>query len=106
MTQYVQEKVEKLERPVTAWVLLGAIIALVFVYASFINATIMNIVATKGMQASATALTASVSGLESRYLAAESAFTMDDALAMGFTASSGDIVYISKANASALTFNR
>ncbi|HVU06889.1 MAG TPA: hypothetical protein VHE10_03845 [Candidatus Paceibacterota bacterium] len=106
MTQYVQEKVERLEHPLTAWALLGVIVALVLAYACFINMTIANIVATKATQTKITALTSSVSSLESAYLAAKSAITMDDALAQGFKPSSFDPVYISKANAGSLSFNR
>ncbi|HVT74998.1 MAG TPA: hypothetical protein VHD69_01085 [Candidatus Paceibacterota bacterium] len=106
MTQYVQEKVERLEHPVTAWALLGIIIALVLTYACFINMTIANIVATRATQATIAALTSSVSGLESTYLAAKATVTMDEALAQGFKASSGDPVYISKADGGSLSFNR
>ncbi|MBX4209199.1 hypothetical protein KW799_00665 [Candidatus Parcubacteria bacterium] len=106
MTQYVQEKVERFERPITSWALLGVIFAFVFAYAYFINATISNIVATKDMQSKLGALTSSVSGLESRYLAAKSSLTKDDAFAMGFTEPKGEPVYVSKVSIGSLSFNR
>ena len=47
MTQYVQEKVEKMENSVVAWVFLSLIITLSCVYAYFLNGTIQNIVEAK-----------------------------------------------------------
>ncbi|HEU5114946.1 MAG TPA: hypothetical protein VFT82_04245 [Candidatus Paceibacterota bacterium] len=106
MTQYVQEKVARLEQPITAWVLLGIIGVLTIAYGCFINATITNIVSTKTIQAKIASLTPSVSALESRYLAAKSSITMDDALADGFSQSNADPIYISRATAGSLSFNR
>jgi hypothetical protein len=106
MTQYVQEKVEKLETPVTSWVLLGLIVAMSFAYACFINATIANIVATKDMQSKVSVLTTSVSSLESTYMAAKASVTADYALAQGFSQPKSDIIYISRANVGSLSFNR
>ena len=79
---------------------------LVFAYAGFINATINDIVSTKDMQSKVVSLTSSVSDMESKYMAAKSAITMDDALAMGFSQSSSDAVYIQKAVVGSLSFNR
>ena len=106
MTQYVNEKVERLEQPVTAWVLLGVIAMLIFAYAGFINATIAKIVAAKDMQSQVVSITSSVSDLESKYLAAKSAVTVGDALAMGFIQPTSDTTYISKVSVNSLSFNR
>ena len=105
MTQYVQAKVETLEHPITVWVLSALIGIMAIAYALFINATITNIVATKTNQGAVSALTSNVSALESRYLAAKSAITMNDALAMGFSQPTYDTVYISRTAADSLSFN-
>lgn len=106
MTQYVQEKVERLENPVTAWVLLSLITVMIFVYAAFINATISNIVATKDLQSKVAVLTTSVSDLESQYLSLKSTVTSDYALSQGFSQPQSDTVYISRATVGSLSFNR
>lgn len=106
MTQYVEEKVERIEHPITSWALLAVIVCMVFAYAGFINATISNIVSTKDMQVRVGALTTSVSSLESSYLAAKSTITLEGALAQGFVPSKSDAVYISRASAGSLSFNR
>lgn len=106
MTQYVQEKVERLENPVTAWALLGLIGVMALVYAAFINATISNIVATKDLQSKVAVLTTSVSDLESQYLSAKSSVTADLAVAEGFSSPKSDPIYISRATSGSLSFNR
>ncbi len=106
MTQYVTERVERLENPVTAWALLGMIVASILAYGIFINGIIANTVAAKESQAKANALTSSVSSLESAYLAAKADITLDSALAQGFSPASSDVAYVSKASAASLSFNR
>lgn len=106
MTQYVQEKVEKLEQPITAWAILAVIGVLLCAYAFFIHATISNIVATKNLQSQVSSLTSSVSNLESKYMALKSDITVDGALAMGFSQPKTDAVYISRVAANSLSFNR
>ncbi len=105
MTQYVQEKVAYMERPVTAWALAGMIAALVLSYAYFVNAAIVNIVATKDMQVQISELTSEVGNLEAEYLAAKSALTLDEARSLGFVSSTSDASYITKTSFS-LSFNR
>ncbi len=106
MTQYVQEKVAHIEKPLTAWILLSTIAVCIFTYAYFVNGAIAHIVATKEMQSNIAVLTTSVSNLESSYLAAKQAVTLDYALARGFTQNISDSVYISKKTVGALSFNR
>lgn len=106
MTQYVKEKVETLENPITAWAFLGLIVGLTVMYGMFINGIIGNTVAAKDLQSKVAALTTSVSSLESTYLAAKSEVTLDSALALGFAPASGDTIYVSKAAVSSLSFNR
>jgi len=106
MTQYVTEKVEKLENPITAWALLGLIIMSVLAYGMFINGIISNTIAAKDTQAKISLLTASVSSLESDYLAAKSDITLDSALALGFAPASGDTIYVPKASVASLSINR
>lgn len=105
MTQYVQEKVAYMEKPVTAWVLAGMIAALVLSYAYFVNAAIVNIVATKNMQVQISDLTSEVGNLEAEYLAAKSALTLDEAHSLGFVSSGADTSYIARTSFS-LSFNR
>jgi hypothetical protein len=106
MTQYVREKVAYMERPITAWTLAGIIAMLVFSYAYFVNAAIVNIVATKDMQVEISDLTSEVGNLETEYLAAKSALSIDDAHALGFAQSVSEPVYVAKTPSSALSFNR
>jgi hypothetical protein len=106
MTQYVQQKVAYMERPVTAWALTGMIALVVFSYAYLVNAAIVNIVATKNMQVEISNLTSEVGNLESEYLAAKSALTLDDALALGFAPAGSDVAYVAKTPSSALSLNR
>ncbi len=106
MTQYVQQKVAYMERPVTAWALTGIIALVVFSYAYFVNAAIINIVATKDMQVQISDLTSQVGNLETEYLAAKSALSMDEAVTLGFASAGSDVTYVAKTPSSALSFNR
>jgi len=106
MTQYVQEKVAYMERPVTAWVLAGMIAALVFSYAYFVNAAIVNIVATKSMQVEISNLTSEVGNLEAEYLAAKSALSIDEAHVLGLVQPGSNPSYIAKRPSDALSLNR
>lgn len=106
MTQYVNEKVANIERPMTAWILVGMCLFFIFVYAGFVNAAVGNIVATKDMQAEISSVASSVSELESTYLAAKSAINIDEMLALGFApAGSVDTIYIAKSSLG-LSLNR
>lgn len=106
MTQYVQEKVAYMERPITAWVMVGMIAVMVFSYACLVNAAIVNIVATKDMQVQISDLTSQVGNLETEYLSAKSALTIEDAHALGFAISKSEIAYVAKKPVGSLSFNR
>jgi hypothetical protein len=106
MTQYVQEKVATIERPVTAWTLIAIIFGLVCVYAYFVNGAIMNAVLAKEMRAEVSSLTSSVGTLEAQYLAAKSSVNLETALASGYGESQSDTIYIAKRGAAPLSFNR
>lgn len=106
MTQYVQEKVASMERPVTAWVLVGAAIVFLVLYGYFVNGAIVNIVATRDMQAQIADLTSKVGSLESTYLAAKSSITADYAHALGFDTANVNASYIAKRSIGALSFNQ
>jgi hypothetical protein len=106
MTQYVQQKVAYMERPVTAWALTGMIALVAFSYAYFVNGAIVNIVATKDMQVRISDLTSQVGNLETEYLAAKSSLSMDEAATLGFAPAGTDVAYVAKTSSSALSFNR
>lgn len=107
MTQYVQERVASMERPVTVWVLIAMLAGLILSYGYFVNGAIVNIVATKDMQSKIASLTSSVGDLEASYLAAKSSITLDYAHTLGFAeVKSGASTYLAKRPADSLTFNR
>ena len=106
MTQYVQEKVATIERPVTAWALLVIIFALICVYAYFVNGAIVNAVLAKEMRTEVSSLTSSVGTLEAQYLAQKSDVSLETALASGFSESGSDTIYIAKRGSAPLSFNR
>lgn len=106
MTQYVQERVERMERPVTAWALLAIIFALICVYAYFVNGAIVNAVLAKEMRTEISSLTSSVGTLEAQYLALKSDVNLEEALASGFSESESDTIYVAKRGAAPLSFNR
>jgi hypothetical protein len=106
MTQYVQERVARLETPVTAWVLLSMIFALSCIYAYFIHGAIGNIVATKGMSSQISAVTSVIGNLEASYLAAKTSVSLEYAMASGFEVSKSDTIYVTKRSPASLSFNR
>lgn len=106
MTQYVKEKVEKMEQPITAWILLGLIGTLACAYAFFVSLAIANAVSAKDMASQASFLSASVGELEAEYLAAKSSINLDYAISLGFSESKSDTIYIAKKGASPLSLNR
>lgn len=106
MTQYVNQKVVAMERPVTAWVLTVAFVVLLGLYGYFVNGTIMNIVATKGMQSKIADLTSTVGDLEASYISAKSSLTLAYAESLGFAPSKTPSVYIAQKTSGTLTFNR
>jgi fucose 4-O-acetylase-like acetyltransferase len=106
MTQYVQERIVKMETPYMAWMLVVMIFAFVLCYAFFVNAAIANIVATKDMQAEVSAITSSVATLEATYLAAQSSLVPESSVIAEVSPASSDTLYIAKAPAESLSFNR
>jgi hypothetical protein len=95
-----------MERPVTAWALCGLIVALAFVYAYFVHLSIGNAVAAREAQDAASTLSARVSSLESRYIAAKSSVTESDIARLGLAAPASAPVYIAAGTAASLSFNR
>lgn len=104
MTKYVQEKVERIERPWIAWALVGAVFALLLSYAYFINGAVANMVAAKSLRSDIVALTSKTGSLESEYLAKKSTIDLAYAHSLGLKEAS-EPVYVAK-KASALSFNR
>ncbi|MBI5134131.1 MAG: hypothetical protein HZA81_01980 [Candidatus Taylorbacteria bacterium] len=105
MTQYVQERVEKMERPVIAWSLLGAIFALLLCYAYFINGAVSNMVAAKALRGDILALTSKAGSIEAEYMAKKSSIDLAYAHSLGYKESS-DAVYVAKRPTAPLSFNR
>lgn len=106
MTQYVQEKVANLERPWVAWALLGVAIALMCLYAFYVNAAVSNVVKAKELGIKISALTSSVGELETNYLAKKSSIDLSVALSMGYSQAESDAIYIAKGTVASLSINR
>ncbi len=105
MTQYVAERVERLESPITAWILIVMIFALTCMYAYFVNGAVANIVEAKDMRAQISNITSSVGSLEAEYLAMKSDINLEYAHSLGYAESAGT-VYVAKSGPSSLSFNR
>jgi uncharacterized membrane-anchored protein YitT (DUF2179 family) len=106
MTQYVQEKVAKMENPVVAWVLVSLILMLACVYAYFVNGTIQNIVEAKGLRTKISAVTSLNGSREAEYLAAKSSVDLTYAQTLGMISGEESTVYITKKSDSSISFNR
>lgn len=106
MTQYVREKVEKMENPVVAWTLVSLIVMLACVYAYFVNGTIQNIVAAKDLRSNISTLTSSIGNLETEYLAAKSGVDLAYAQEQGFVSGESSTIYVAKKTDSSISFNR
>jgi len=106
MTQYVTAKVQTIEKPVTAWILLGVIAVLLSVYVYFVSGAVAHVIAAKDMQTNIAALSSSIGNLESTYLAAKSSLDLDSALASGYVEPKDVALYVSKKTPVALSFNR
>lgn len=107
MTKYVQEKVERLEHPITAWALFALACVLVGVYAYFVAGAIGNAVEARDMRAIASQIASSVSVLESKYIAVKSSIDLEQARSLGFAEPVSDAIYISRsASVAALSLNR
>ncbi|MDE1875162.1 MAG: hypothetical protein KGH68_03805, partial [Patescibacteria group bacterium] len=78
---------------------------IVIAYAAFIDATITNIVSAKSMQTEISSLTTTMSDLESHYLSARSAISLDVALAQGY-AQDDNPTFIMRTSANSLSFNQ
>ena len=105
MTQYVQERVERLERPLIAWSLLGVVFALLVAYAYLINGAVSNMVSAKAMRAEIVALTSKTSALESEYMAKKSSVDLAYAHSLGLQEAT-DAIYVAKKQAAPLSLNR
>ena len=106
MTQYVSAQVENIERPITAWFLVGLIGALLGVYVYFVSGAVAHVIAVKDMQSQIAVLTSSIGNLESNYLAIKSDMSLEGALAAGYTEPKELALYVSKKSPIALSFNR
>ena len=106
MTKYVKEGIDRIETPITIWILAGIAFTFIFMYAYFVSASVSNIVVAKNLQSDISAMTSSVSNLEASYLSAKSSINMDSALALGFKESKSDTVFISRNSLASLSFNR
>ena len=106
MTQYMQEKIEKIERPTTAWVLFALAFVFVSAYAYFVNGAIGNIISAGEMQTNITELSSAVCISEGELLAAETAINMEYARARGFQESPTGAVYVAKRHSASLSLNK
>jgi hypothetical protein len=106
MTQYVQAKIETMEQPITAWVLLSVAFLLMCAYAFFVNGAITHIVEAKDMQAEASQLASSIGNLESEYMAAKESLHIEYAQANGFSPSAVNTIYVAKQPLASLSFNK
>lgn len=106
MTQFVTAKVETLEKPITAWALLGIIGVLLSVYVYFVSGAVANVISVKDVQSRIAALSSSIGNLEANYLAAKSSLSLDMALSAGYSEPKEVALYVSKKTAVALSFNR
>ena len=106
MTQYVNAKVEKIERPITAWLLLGLIGLLGSTYAFFLAGAIANVIEAKDVTANVAIVANTISELEAEYLSTKSAVDLDYAKSEGFTEAHSVTIYIAKQAGSELSLNR
>lgn len=106
MTQYVQAKIEKMEQPVAAWILISIMFVLVCAYAYFVNGAIANIVAAKDMQDEFVQLAGSVGNLERQFLTTKTGINMEYAYSRGLRESPAGPIYITKQPYLSLSFNR
>lgn len=106
MTQYVQAKIEKMEQPVTAWLLLSMAFVLICAYIYFVNGAITHIVAAKDMQGEFVQLAGSVGNLEKQFLTTKTEINIEYAYSRGFRESPVGPTYITKQPYLSLSFNR
>jgi hypothetical protein len=106
MTQYVNEKVEKIERPAFMWFLFGVIGVLGSFYAFFVAGAIANVIEAKDITSNVALVTSTIGELESKYLFAKSSIDLEYAKSEGFSASQSGTIYIAKQGSAAISFNR
>jgi len=106
MTQYVNEKVQKMEQPKIAWAMLFMVCILAAVYALFVSRAILNVVEAKAVTSEISLITTKVGQLESEYLAAKSSVDLDYAHSLGFAESKSDTIYIAKSGSASLSLNK
>ncbi len=106
MTQYVQEKIEKVEQPMTTWALLVMAVVLAYAYAYFINSAIANVVFAKETETSIAEFSSSISSMEGELFSAKAGINIEYARTMGFAEPAAGPVYILRQPSVSLSFNR
>lgn len=106
MTQYVQAKIETMEQPMTAWLLLSLVFLFICTYAYFVNGAITYIIATKDRQGEFAQLASAVGNLEGQYLSAKNEINIEYGYSRGFTESLAGPIYIVKQPSVSLSFNK
>jgi hypothetical protein len=105
MTQYVRENIEKIETPILTWALIGMIGLLIFSYAYFINATIVNAMSRTTLESELSTLTSSLGVKETEYINVKRGISLAFAKSLGFVEASKDMTTFVSFQ-SGLTFNR
>lgn len=77
MTAYISKQLNTKERPQHLWVLLGIIIVLSLLYAYFLNAAIISVVARQSLQNNISLVSSNIGSLETTLLAEERPLTAD-----------------------------
>jgi len=105
MTAYISKQLNTKERPIHLWALLGIIAILAFLYAYFLNAAIMSVVARESLQDNISLAGANVGTLENQFLAVERPLTTDAMTNYGLSAPK-NVSYLDSGEASGaiLTF--
>jgi len=105
MTAYISKQLNTKERPIHLWVLLGIIGVLGLLYAYFLNAAIMSVVARESLQDNISLASANVGTLESQFLAVERPLTSNVMTNYGLT-SPKNVSYLDsgKVSGAILTF--
>lgn len=82
-----------------------ALVALSFMYAYFINETVMSVASRNQVESDNSVLATEVAELESKFISGESAITVEYARELGFV-EAPSVIYIARAgSASSLSFN-
>ncbi len=84
MTEYVRERIEKIETPMITWALLGVFGCLLVSYAYFINATIANAISRTHLEKEVSMITSSLGEKEAEYLGLKKNISLAYAQSLGF----------------------